>query len=80
MKIIQLQNGTMYYNLTELYRVVHPLNFSRVDPDYSQTCHDATWTLARGLDTVIKRMTVKYKTNTMASSQLRLSRAYNSGI
>ena len=50
-----LQNGTMYYDLTERYHVASPLNISRLDPDYSQQCYDATWTLARSLDGVIKR-------------------------
>lgn len=47
----------MYYDLTELYHVASPLNASRLTPDYSQTCYDAAWTLAHGLDTVVKRMT-----------------------
>lgn len=52
----------MYYNLTELYHVASPLNFSRLDPDYSQQCYDATWTLARGLDAVVKRkMSLQYE-------------------
>lgn len=61
-QFVLIQNGTMYYDLTELYHVASPLNFSRLDPDYSQQCYDATWTLARGLDAVVKRkMSLKYE-------------------
>ena len=33
-----------------------PFNITRLQPDYSQQCYDATWTLARGLNEVVKSM------------------------
>ena len=55
---ILIQNGTMYNDLTELYHVASPLNLTRLSPDYAQQCYDATWALARGLDVVVRRMSM----------------------